>query len=112
MAIHTKSVMRSTSNPPVLDHRLGRRHTYNPTELAQVKETDLNTFVSLSHRQKRTAYGQLIEAVLILPTFVSTYCLSPLILGRLNEIFGRAAVLPSGDSFYPDLQPGVLGRPK
>jgi hypothetical protein len=66
----------------------------------------------IEHCQKRTAYGQLIEAVLVLPTFVSTYCLSPLILGPLNEIFRRATVLPSGNSFYPGLQPDVLGRLK
>ncbi|KAJ5969179.1 hypothetical protein N7501_005427 [Penicillium viridicatum] len=41
-----------------------------------------------------------LEAVLILSTFVLTYCLGPLILGPLSEIFGRAAVLHSGNSFY------------
>lgn len=44
--------------------------------------------------------GSSLEAVLVLSTFVLTYCLGPLILGPLSEIFGRAAVLHSGNSFY------------
>ena len=41
-----------------------------------------------------------LEAVLVLSTFVLTYCLGPLVLGPLSEIFGRATVLHSGNSFY------------
>lgn len=44
--------------------------------------------------------GSSLEAVLVLSTFVLTYCLGPLILGPLSEIFGRATVLHSGNSFY------------
>lgn len=44
--------------------------------------------------------GSSLEAVLVLSTFVLTYCLGPLILGPSSEIFGRAAVLHSGNSFY------------
>jgi hypothetical protein len=31
------------SNPPVLDHGLGRKRTYDPTELAQAKQMERNT---------------------------------------------------------------------
>ncbi|CAI7649773.1 unnamed protein product [Penicillium glandicola] len=44
--------------------------------------------------------GSSLEAVLVLSTFVLTYCLGPLLLGPLSEIFGRAAVLHSGNTFY------------
>lgn len=46
--------------------------------------------------------GSPLEAVLVLSTFVLTYCLAPLVLGPFSEIFGRAAVsvLHSGNSFY------------
>jgi MFS family permease len=44
--------------------------------------------------------GSSLEAVLVLSTFVLTYCLGPLLLGPLSEIFGRVAVLHFGNSFY------------
>lgn len=44
--------------------------------------------------------GSNTEAVLVLSTFVLTYCLGPLLLGPLSEIYGRVAVLHFGNSFY------------
>ncbi|CAG8428851.1 unnamed protein product [Penicillium salamii] len=44
--------------------------------------------------------GSSLEAVLVLSTFVLTYCLGPLILGPLSEIYGRVVVLHFGNSFY------------
>ncbi|KAJ5502731.1 hypothetical protein N7463_005605 [Penicillium fimorum] len=44
--------------------------------------------------------GSSLEAVLVMSTFILTYCLGPLILGPLSEMFGRAAVLHSGNTFY------------
>lgn len=41
-----------------------------------------------------------LESVLVLSTFVLSYCLGPLLLGPLSELFGRVAVLHSGNSFY------------
>lgn len=87
---------------------------------------DLNTCLSFSafnatvivdcrtqvEHQTRTAHRQLIQAVMVLSALDLAYCLGPPILGPLDEIFGRAAVWPSGDSLYPDLQPGVLVRSK
>lgn len=42
----------------------------------------------------------LLEAVLVLLTFVLTYCIGPLMLGLLSEMFKRATILHSGNSFY------------
>lgn len=44
--------------------------------------------------------GSSTEAVLVLSTFVLTYCLGPLLLGPLSELYGRVAVLHFGNSFY------------
>ncbi|KAJ5325833.1 hypothetical protein MYU51_001171 [Penicillium brevicompactum] len=44
--------------------------------------------------------GSSTEAVLLLSAFVLTYCLGPLLLGPLSEIYGRVAVLHFGNSFY------------
>lgn len=44
--------------------------------------------------------GSSLEAVLVLSTFVLTYCLGPLLLGPLSELYGRVTVLHFGNSFY------------
>ncbi|KAJ5092521.1 hypothetical protein NUU61_007391 [Penicillium alfredii] len=54
----------------------------------------------LSTIQDELHMGSSLEAVLVLSTFVLTYCLGPLLLGPLSELFGRAAVLHSGNLFY------------
>lgn len=40
------------------------------------------------------------EATLVLSAFVLTYCLAPLLLGPLSELFGRVVVLHFGNAFY------------
>lgn len=88
----------------------------NPLNWPRSKKWIMTTVVSLSvflmplsssivAPELSTIKGELhmsssLEAVLVLSTFVLTYCLSPLILGPLSEIFGRATVLHSGNSFY------------
>ncbi|KZF19847.1 MFS general substrate transporter [Xylona heveae TC161] len=41
-----------------------------------------------------------VEAQLVLSAFVLTYCIGPLLLGPLCELFGRIVVLQSGNTFY------------
>lgn len=44
--------------------------------------------------------GSDIESALTMSTFVLTYCLGPLVLGPLSELFGRVTVFHSGNIFY------------
>ncbi|KAJ5412716.1 hypothetical protein N7465_005021 [Penicillium sp. CMV-2018d] len=68
-------------------------HVFNATVFVNCR-TRLSTIKDELHMDSP------LDAVLVLSTFVLTYCLGPLILGPLSEIFGRAAVLHSGNSFY------------
>jgi hypothetical protein len=54
----------------------------------------------LSTIRKELDMNSSLESVLVLSTFVLTYSLGPLLLGPLSELFGRVAVLHSGNSFY------------
>lgn len=84
-----------------------------PTKLARVKEMDHNTCCLFFHVFNATVFvncrtrvcdelhmDALLEAVLVLLTFVLTYCIGPLMLGLLSEMFKRATILHSGNSFY------------
>lgn len=55
---------------------------------------ELATIQQELHMQNAT------EAALVLSLFVLTYCLAPLALGPLSELFGRVTVLHSGNAFY------------